>query len=82
MKMNPFHKLLAGLSHAEYQLVTLEFLKTVSEIVNEPGTIVQTFGEAFQVLDFLATANVVELVPAEGKLGVYKIRKLINGNEI
>jgi len=52
-------------------------LKVVSEIVNEPGTIVETFGQAFQILEFLAEAKAVELVPIENSPGVYKIRKLM-----
>ena len=77
MTTNPFHKLLAGLSAVEYKVVTLDYLKIVSETVNEPSTIVQTFGEAFQILEFLAEARVVELVKVDGNIGVYKIRKLM-----
>lgn len=77
MPPNPFHKLLAGLSKTEYQLVTLDYLKLISEIINEPSTVVQTFGEAFQILEFLAQAKAIELVEVEGSIGVYKIRKLM-----
>ena len=77
MPLNPFHKLLAGLSNTEYQIVTLDYLKTVSEIVNEPSTVIQTFGEAFQILEFLAKAKAIELVEAEDGADVYKIRKLM-----
>lgn len=57
--------------------MTLDYLKIVSEIVNEPSTIIQTFGEAFQVLEFLAQAHAIELVTVDDKSGVYKIRKLM-----
>lgn len=77
IQQNPFHKLLAGLSNTEHSIVTLDYLKTVSEIINEPSTIVQTFGEAFRVLEFLAQAKVIELIEVEGSIGVYKIRKLM-----
>ena len=74
---NPFHHLLANLSLTEYQTVTIAYLREVSKILNKPGTIVQTFGEAFQVLEFLAQAQAVELIEVEGFEGVYKIRKLM-----
>ena len=72
---NPFHKLLAGLSDTEYQVVTLDYLKEVSEIVNEYSVLVKTFGEAFQVLEFLRDAKAVDLVSVEDSEGVYKIKK-------
>lgn len=72
---NPFHKLLAGLSDAEYQTVTLDYLKQVSEIVNEHSVLVKTFGEAFQVLEFLHDAKAVELILVEDLEGVYKVKK-------
>lgn len=64
------------LSITEYQPVTLDYLKRVSDIINEPSPVVQTYGEAFQVLEFLATAKAVELVPVDGEQKQYKIRKL------
>ena len=80
MTLNPFRKLLSDLITSEFQLVTLPFLKTVSEIVNEPAKIIITYGEAFQVLEFLATAKVVELVPVDEQNKQYKVRKFIDGN--
>jgi hypothetical protein len=38
--------------------------------------VVQTYGEAFQTLEFLAQARAVELVPLEPDSQQYKIRKL------
>jgi hypothetical protein len=67
---------LSELSTTEYQIVTMQYLKHVSDIVNEPSPVVQTYGEAFQVLEFLATARAVELVPLDGEQKQYKIRKL------
>jgi hypothetical protein len=54
----------------------MQYLKHVSDIINEPSPVVQTYGEAFQVLEFLATARAVELVPLDGEQKQYKIRKL------
>lgn len=55
-------------------MVTLDFLTQVRDLVNKETTIITTYGEAFQVLEFLAKAKAVELEPAE-KAGVFKIRK-------
>ena len=54
----------------------MQYLKHVSDIVNEPSPVVQTYGEAFQVLEFLATARAIELVPLDSEQKQYKIRKL------
>lgn len=72
---NPFKTLLAGLSTTEPHAVTLQFLEWVSKTVNEPSEVVQTYGEAFQVLQFLETAGVVELTPVPNSPGAYTIRK-------
>ena len=45
------------------------------DTVNEPSPVIQTYGEAFQVLEFLATAGVIELVHASTEPKQYKIRK-------
>lgn len=76
MTTNPFKTLLAGLSTTEVIPVTLDYLATVSRIINEPSTVVQTYGEAFQVLEFLAQAQVLELIPVENNPSAYLIRKL------
>ena len=73
--MNPFRVLLTGLSTTEQVPVTLQFLEWVTTIINEPSEVVQTYGEAFQVLEFLATAGVVELTPVPNNPGAYTIRK-------
>lgn len=80
MTPNPFYKLLAGLSDDKYQVITLDYLKQVSEIVNEHSVLVRTFGEAFKILEYLQDAKAVELVLVEGSVDVYKIRKVNYGN--
>jgi len=72
---NPFSKLLGELSTSEYQTVTIQYLKHVHDIINEPSPVIQTYGEAFQVLEFLATAGVIELMPTSTEPKQYKIRK-------
>ena len=76
MTTNPFKTLLAGLSSTESVPVTLQFLEWVTKIINEPSEVVQTYGEAFQVLQFLETAGVVELTAVEDNPGAYTIKKL------
>jgi hypothetical protein len=76
MTPNPFRKLLDELLTTEFQPVTLQLLEDVTHIVNEPSTVLQTYGEAFQTLEFLAQARAVELVTIEPGSQQYKIRKL------
>jgi hypothetical protein len=38
---------------------------------------IQTYGEAFQTLEFLAQARAVELMPTNGDATQFKIRKLM-----
>ena len=76
MTPNPFRKLLDELLTAEFQPVTLQLLESVTSVINEPSVVVQTYGEAFQTLEFLAQARAVELVPIEPGSQQYKIRKL------
>lgn len=76
MTPNPFTKLLNELLTSEYQPVSLQFLKELTDIVNEPSEVIQTYGEAFQVLEFLATAKAIELVPISTDSKQYKVRKL------
>lgn len=72
---NPFRTLLAGLSSTEPHAVTLQFLKWVTYIINEPSEVVQTYGEAFQVLQFLETAGVLEIRKLAGS-DIYTVKKL------
>ena len=75
MTENPFKVLLHGLSDTEYTDVTLGFLKEVAAIINEPSQVVQTYGETFQILEFLATAGAIELKLSPDE-SLYKIRKI------
>ena len=68
---------MSQLDTEEWQLVTLDFLRTVHELVNRDEQLIQTYGEAFEVLRFLEKAQVVELEPAH-QHGVFKIRKRFN----
>jgi hypothetical protein len=62
---------------AEFQPVTLQLLEQVTHTINIHGEMVQTYGEAFQTLEFLAQARAVELVPLNGEPTQFKIRKLM-----
>lgn len=75
LSTNPFAILLAGLSTTEPTPITFQFLEWVSEVVNEPSEVVQTYGEAFQVLQFLETARVVEILEVPEQ-NAFTIRKL------
>lgn len=74
MTENPFRALLKLLSTEHWQPVTLEFLTTVTDLVNKDEPVVTTYGEAFEVLRFLEKAEIIELEPAEDA-GSFKIRK-------
>ena len=76
LSTNPFKILLAGLSSDEATPVTLQFLEWVTETINAPSVVVQTYGEAFQVLEFLAQAGVVELTTIPNNPGAYTIKKV------
>lgn len=71
---NPFRKLLTQLHTEEWRLVTLDFLRLVHDLINKDEQLITTYGEAFEVLQYLEKAQVVELEPAEQQ-GVFKIRK-------
>ena len=66
--------LLTGLSTNPVP-VTLQFLEQVTSIINQPSEVVQTYGEAFQVLEFLANAGVVELIAIPNNPGAYTIKR-------
>jgi hypothetical protein len=74
---NPFAKLLSETLTTEFQPVTLQLLQQVTQTVNMHGEMIQTYGEAFQTLEFLAQARAVELVPLNGDPNQFKIRKLM-----
>ena len=79
LSTNPFQLLLAGISETEAKPVTLTFLDWVSATVNKPSIVIQNYGEAFQVLEFLANARVVELIKLSNP-EQYTIRKINYGN--
>lgn len=70
---NPFATLLAGLSETEAVHVTYPLLQWIKETINEPNEIIQTYDEAFKVLQFLNTAGVIELSLVNQ---VFTVRKL------
>jgi hypothetical protein len=43
--------------------------------------IVGTYGEVFKILEYLADAGAIELVPDATQPGVHKLRKKSYGNE-
>jgi hypothetical protein len=73
---NPFTKLLNETLTVEFQPVTLQLLEQVTHTVNMHGEMIQTYGEAFQTLEFLAQAGAVELASLNGDPNQFKIRKL------
>ena len=72
---NPFKTLIGNLS-TEWKVVSLEYLKEVHDTVNAASPIIKTYGDAFDILEYLHNAGAVELVPLEGEDSVYKIRKV------
>jgi hypothetical protein len=60
----------------EWQVVSINYLKHVHDVINEASPIVETYGDAFEVLEYLHKAKVVELAPLENEDGVFKIRKV------
>ena len=72
---NPF-KVLVGNLTTEWKIVSLAYLKEVHDIINAESTIIQTYGDAFDILEYLANARVIDLELVEGEDSVYKIRKV------
>ena len=72
---NPFKVLVGNLS-TEWKIVSLAYLKEVHDTINAESNIIQTYGDAFEILEYLANAKVIDLVPLEGEDNVYKIRKI------
>ena len=71
---NPFRILLTQLDTEKWQIVTLKFLATVTDLINKDKELILTYGEAFKVLEFLAEAQVIELESVENT-DIFKIRK-------
>ena len=72
---NPF-KVMVGNLTTEWKIVSLAYLKEVHDIINAESTIIQTYGDAFDILEYLANARVIDLELVEGEDSVYKIRKV------
>lgn len=71
---NPFRILLTQLDTEKWQIVTLKFLDTVTDLINKDKELILTYGEAFKVLEFLAEAQVIDLESVENT-DIFKIRK-------
>jgi hypothetical protein len=54
----------------------LQLLEQVTQTVNTHGEMIQTYGEAFQTLEFLAQAGAIELASLNGDPNQFKVRKL------
>lgn len=57
---NPFRIIVDKLSETPAP-VTLEYLSWVNLVLQEHGIFLETYGEVFRVLEYLADAGVVEL---------------------
>jgi hypothetical protein len=72
---NPFKELCGKIS-TEWEVVSLDFLEQVCDIINKAKPIINTYGDAFEVLEYLHTAKVLELKLLAKDTGIYKIRKI------
>jgi hypothetical protein len=78
---NPFKVLVGNLS-TDWQEVSISYLKEVHDIINSKKSIIKTYGDAFDILQYLHNVNVVELVPVDTHDGIYKIRKVDHSGKI
>lgn len=72
---NPFIQIVGELSKDEWQPVTIAYLHKVSKLLNNDKTLVNTYGQTFEVLEFLRDRGAVELSLLDGTTNMYKIRK-------
>jgi len=72
---NPF-KVLVGNLTTEWRPVSLEYLKEIHDTINAESDIIKTYGDAFDILEYLANAKVVDLEMIDGNESIYKIRKV------
>jgi hypothetical protein len=72
---NPFTVLVGNLT-TDWKVVSLDYLKEVHDTINTESTIIKTYGDAFDILEYLANAKVIDLELVEGEDSVYKIRKV------
>lgn len=74
-EQNPFKELCGKLT-TNWEIVSLDFLEQVCDIINNVKPIINTYGDAFEVLEYLHNAKVLELKLVAEDSGIYKIRKI------
>ena len=72
---NPFKLIVANLSE-DWQPITLDYLKYVHDVVNKDTKLIHTFGQAFELLEYLNQHNAINLEPDTVE-NTFKIRKAI-----
>lgn len=72
---NPFYEIIGELSKDEWVPVTVGYLQKIAGLLNRDNTLVNTYGETFEVLEFLRDGGAVELTLLDGSANMYKIRK-------
>ena len=72
---NPFTVLVGNLT-TDWRVVSLDYLKEVHDTINAESAIIKTYGDAFDILEYLANARVIDLELVEGEISIYKIRKV------
>lgn len=72
---NPFYEIVGELSKDEWTPVTIAYLEKIAKLVNVDNKLVETYGQAFEVLEFLRDGGVVELTLINGSTSMYKIRR-------
>ena len=69
---NPFKQIVDDLPQDTWRKVSLEYLEWVSKLLREHNIKLETYGEVFKVLEFLAEHRAVDL---EQKEDCHLIRK-------
>jgi hypothetical protein len=72
---NPFYEIVGELSKDEWTPVTIAYLEKIAKLVNVNNKLVETYGQAFEVLEFLRDGGAVELQLLKGTTNIYKIRR-------
>lgn len=72
---NPFYEIVGELSKDEWTPVTIAYLEKIAKLVNVNNKLVETYGQAFEVLEFLRDGGAVELALIDGTTSMYKIRR-------
>jgi len=77
---NPFKLIVENLTE-DWQPVTIDYLKYVHDVVNEQTKLIHTFGQAFEVLEYLSFHNAISLEP-DTVHNTFKIKKAVyNGSQ-